>query len=61
VFTLLDASAVIQVSGSALQIVATGMVLNVVGPGELLHADIEAVPRAHDPRVGAHGAVQAAA
>ena len=30
VFTLLDASAVIQISGSALQIVANGMVLNVV-------------------------------
>jgi hypothetical protein len=30
VFTLLDSSAVIQISGSALQIVSTGMVLHVV-------------------------------
>jgi hypothetical protein len=30
VFTLLDSSAVIQISGSALQVVATGMVLRVV-------------------------------
>jgi hypothetical protein len=34
VFTLLDSSAVIQISGSALQIVATGMVLHVVNDME---------------------------
>jgi hypothetical protein len=32
VFTLFDASAVIQISGSALQTVASGMVLHVVDP-----------------------------
>jgi hypothetical protein len=36
VFTLLDASAVIQISGSALQIVANGMVLNVVDDVDML-------------------------
>lgn len=54
VFTLLDASAVIQISGSALQIVATGMVLNVVEP-----TDVSAVPRREAPlaqRAGRRGA-----
>ena len=36
VFTLLDASAVIQIGGSALQIVANGMVLNVVDHHDVL-------------------------
>lgn len=35
VFTLLDASAVIQISGSALQIVANGMVLHVIDPRDV--------------------------
>ena len=34
VFTLLDSSAVIQISGSALQIVSSGMVLHVVNDTE---------------------------
>jgi hypothetical protein len=34
VFTLLDSSAVIQISGSALQVVSTGMVLRVVSDVE---------------------------
>jgi hypothetical protein len=34
VFTLLDSSAVIQISGSALQVVGTGMVLHVVNDVE---------------------------
>jgi hypothetical protein len=34
VFTLLDSSAVIQISGSALQIVSTGMVLHVVNDAQ---------------------------
>ena len=38
VFTLLDASAVIQISGSALQIVANGMVLHVVDHLDVLQA-----------------------
>jgi hypothetical protein len=41
VFTLLDSSAVIQISGSALQIVATGMVLHVVSD---LDDAVNAVP-----------------
>jgi hypothetical protein len=44
VFTLLDASAVIQISGSALQIVASGMVLNVVD-----HLDMSQGPGADSP------------
>src|SRR5262245_61709966 len=34
VFTLLDASAVIQIGGSALQVVSTGEVLHVVSDGD---------------------------
>lgn len=36
IFTLYDASAVIQVSGSALQVVATGMRLDVMNQGEFV-------------------------
>jgi hypothetical protein len=42
VFTLLDSSAVIQISGSALQVVGTGMVLRVVDDVE--DADVMPVP-----------------
>jgi hypothetical protein len=53
VFTLLDSSAVIQISGSALQVVATGVVLRVVSDVE---DAVDAVPlpvwahaAAHEP------------
>ena len=52
VFTLLDASAVIQISGSALQIVANGMVLNVVDHLDVLPgpADDDLRPRSQARR-----------
>lgn len=44
VFTLLDASAVIQISGSALQIVANGMVLNVVDHLDVMQNQADDAP-----------------
>jgi hypothetical protein len=46
VFTLSDASAVIQVGGSRLQIVATGNVLHVADPADTAPADTARVPAA---------------
>lgn len=46
VFTLGDASAVIQVSGSRLQIVATGNLLYVADPGDTASADEVRLPAA---------------
>ena len=58
VFTLLDASAVIQVSGSALQIVATGMVLNVVDPADMRRTDTAPGADDEDPHAHARGAAE---
>jgi len=61
VFTLLDSSAVIQIGGSALQIVANGMVLNVVGPLDVSPGAGEEVWRSRGGHTDAHaGAVDAA-
>ena len=50
VFTLLDASAVIQIGGSALQIVANGMVLNVIEHLDVLqHAADDAARSRSEP------------
>lgn len=46
VFTLGDASAVIQVGGSRLQIVASGTLLTVADPDDTRPADAAAVPSA---------------
>ena len=46
VFTLLDASAVIQVSGSRLQIVATGNVLHVTDASDTVSAEEVRLPAA---------------
>jgi len=53
VFTLLDASAVIQIGGSALQIVANGMVLHVVDHLDVwqaANADGQGAALNHDSR-----------
>ena len=56
VFTLLDASAVIQISGSALQIVANGMVLNVVDDVDMLAGPRSDALRAHSQPAQARAA-----
>jgi hypothetical protein len=61
VFTLLDASAVIQIGGSALQIVATGMVLNVADRRDMERTDVDEVPRAEAARVDMRGRAEAVA
>jgi hypothetical protein len=62
VFTLLDASAVIQISGSALQVVANGMVLNVVAQLDVLHGGGDAGLHMNSHRFDARAAeVDAAA
>ena len=60
VFTLLDASAVIQISGSALQIVANGMVLKVLDHLDVLPRSADDDLRPHSQRGDAHaGALEA--
>jgi len=54
VFTLLDASAVIQISGSALQIVANGMVLHVVDHLDVLPGPADDDSRPRSLRGNAH-------
>ena len=54
VFTLLDASAVIQISGAALQIVANGMVLNVVDQLDVLPGPADDDLRPGSQRGDAH-------
>jgi hypothetical protein len=54
IFTLYDASAVIQVSGSALQVVATGMRLDVMNQGEFVGPCAAAgMPAPRDTQVAA--------
>ena len=47
VFTLFDSSAVIQVGASALQVVATGMVLNVVNQSEFASSSPDGAALTH--------------